>query len=214
VLSGCTRVSEGEAVAQPSGSETSTPSATIGAPSSAPDLDAPGVQPTQRTPLPANAITCGPETRPQVAVAATVADPDAPRLTVGVPDGWNFTRGTGDVGVTMQGPQGMSAAVTIAPTALDPEVAFREYTDAVMEKSAVTTVSILPGQLCGYSGQKLSGSWSDDPDTAVDFVDRIAHVWTDSGDYLVAIHVEGPATADGLGAASTTLTDDVELTIP
>ena len=29
--------------------------------------------------------------------------------------------------------------------------------------SAVSSVSVLPGELCGYSGQKLMGTWSDTP---------------------------------------------------
>lgn len=178
-------------------------------------MDEPGVLPTERTPVPANTVTCSPEARPPVSVAAAVADPAAPRITVGVPEGWSFTQGTGDVAVTMQGPQGLSASVTISPTTLDPEAAFRQYTDGVMEQSAISTVSILPAELCDYSGQKMMGTWADEPGTAVEFFDRVVHVWTNAADFLIAIHVEGPAEpSPALDAASTVITDDVELTIP
>ena len=216
-LSGCVRVSAGDPVAQPTGAvrtSTPAPSSTIGTPS-APDDSQPGVLPTQRTPVPANTITCAPPSSPPVSVAAAVADPAAPRITVGVPEGWSFTAGTSDVAVTMQGPQGLSAAVTIASTTLDAAAAFRDYTDRVMATSAMSTVSILPAELCEYSGQRLTGTWSDGPDEGVAFVDRIVHVWTATSDFLIAIHVEGPAgPSSGLAAASSVLTDYVELTIP
>lgn len=104
--------------------------------------------------------------------------------------------------------------MTIASTALDAAAAFREYTDQVMSKSAMSVVSILPAELCDYSGQQLTGTWSDEPEAAVEFVDRIMHVWTEASDFLIAVHVEGPAGVDGLAAASSVLTDHVELTIP
>lgn len=218
VLSGCVRVSDGDPVAQSPGSpEATSSSAATSSPESSspvPDQDTPGIEPTQRAPVPAGSVVCGPEARPPVSVAAAVADPAAPRLTVGVPDGWSFTKGTGDEAVKLQGPEGMSASVTIAPTTLGPEAAFREYTDGVMAKSAVSTVSILPAPLCAYSGQKLMGGWSDTPQTSVEFYDRILHVWTNGADYLIAIHVEGPSGVDALDAASDVITDDVELTIP
>ena len=104
--------------------------------------------------------------------------------------------GAGDVGVQMHGPDGMSATVSIAPTALDPEAAFRDYTDKIMAKSAVSTVSVLPAELCVYSGQKLMGAWSDTPQNSVEFFDRVAHVWTNTTNYLIAVHVEAPTGVD------------------
>lgn len=149
-----------------------------------------------------------------MSVAAAIADPAAPRITVGVPEGWSFTQGSGDIAVKMEGPEGMSATVTIAPTTLEPAAAFRDYTDKVMEKSPVTTVSILPDELCDYSGQKLMGTWSGEPGTATEFFDRAVHVWTNAADYLVVIHVEAPSGVDGLEVASQVVTGAVELTIP
>ena len=71
----------------------------------------------------------------------------------------------------------MFATVTIAQTKLDPAEAFTEYADKVMAVSAVSSVSVLPAELCGYSGQKLMGAWSDTPQQSVEFLDRIvAHL--------------------------------------
>ena len=83
--------------------------------------------------------------------------------------------------------------VTIARTQLEPADAFTEYADKVMAVSPVSSVSVLPGELCGYSGQKLMGTWSDNPQQSVEFLDRIVHIWTNSNNYLVAVHVEAPA---------------------
>ena len=207
MVSGCVRVSDGAPVAAPS-----APS-TIASPS-APDADPPGIQPTQRTPVPAGSVTCAPPNRPPVSVAAAVDDPAAPRITVGVPEGWGFGKGTGDVAVKLEGPQGLSATVTIAPTTLDPEAAFRRYADQLVADAAVSTVSMLPAELCGYSGQKLMGGLSDTPQDSIEFSDRVVHVWTNTADYLIAVHVEGPAGVDGFTEASTVITDNVELTIP
>ena len=66
------------------------------------------------------------------------------------------------------------------PDHLDPAAAFTEYADEVMAVSAVSSVSVLPAELCGYSGQKLMGAWSDTPQQSVEFLDRIAHVWTNT----------------------------------
>ena len=126
------------------------------------------------TPSPARSRS----SRPVTAVAQ-VSDPAAPKITVAVPDGWSREPGSGDVGVRMQGPDGMFATVTIAQTKLDPAAAFTEYADKVMAVSAVSSVSVLPAELCGYSGQKLMGAWSDTPQQSVEFLDRIVHIWTE-----------------------------------
>ena len=101
----------------------------------------------------------------------------------------------------------MFATVTIARTQLDPAAAFTEYADKVMAVSAVSSVSVLPAELCGYSGQKLMGAWSASPQQSVEFLDRIVHVWTNTNNYLVAVHVQAPAGTDGFDAASTVMED-------
>ena len=83
-----------------------------------------------------------------------------------------------------------------------------------MAVSAVSSVSVLPAELCGYSGQKLMGAWSDTPQQSVEFLDRIVHIWTNTDNYLVAVHVQAPAGTDGFDAASTVLIEDFAVGIP
>jgi hypothetical protein len=171
-------------------------------------ISAPGVVATSRAPIPPDSVTCAQPVRPAVKAVAQVPDPQAPQITVAVPNGWSVAAGSGDIGIRLDGPDRMSATVTIVQTQLDPEQAFSEYVDEVMAKSSVSSVSVLPAPLCGYSGQKLMGNWSDTPQQSVEFIDRIAHVWTNSNNYLVAIHVEAPSGTDGFDAASTVLIED------
>jgi hypothetical protein len=145
---------------------------------------------------------------------ATVADPAAPKITVAVPDGWSAAPGTGDVGARFTGPDGMFAEISITATALDPAAAFARYSDDVMAQYPISTLSLLPAELCGYSGQELMGTWADDPDESIEYQDRIVHVWTNSKNYLVAIHVEAPAGTPGFDAAASTLTSDFDIVIP
>ena len=126
-----------------------------------------------------------------------------------------MTAGSGDVGGRLEGSHGMWATVTIAQTQLDPAAAFRKYADDLMAESAVSSVSIMPAELCEYSGQKLMGAWSDTPQNAVEFQDRIVHVWTNSGNsYLVAVHVQAPTGTPGFNAAADVLTEDFEIGLP
>jgi hypothetical protein len=217
VVSACVRTSDGVPVAgdEAATATSSAPSATITRPTQEADEYAPGVMPTTRTPVPPNTIACSQPITPVVRMTAEVDDPQAPRITVGVPDGWSMTSGSGDVGGRLEGPGGMWATVTIAQTQLDPTSAFRKYADDLMAESAVSSVSILPGDLCGYSGQKLMGAWSDTPQTAVEFEDRIVHIWTNSGNtYLVAVHVQAPTGTDGFDAAAALMTEDFEIGLP
>jgi len=175
---------------------------------------APGIVTTTRSPVPAATVSCSEPVKPAVSAVAQVSDPAAPEITVAVPDGWSQAPGSGDVGLRMQGPDGMFATVTIAKTKLDPAKAFTEYADKVMAVSAVSSVSVLPAELCGYSGQKLMGAWSDSPQQSVEFLDRIVHIWTNTDNYLVAVHVQAPAGTDGFDAASTVLIEDFAIGIP
>jgi hypothetical protein len=59
------------------------------------------------------------------------------------------------------------------------------------------------------------GAWSDTPQNAIEFKDRIAHVWTNSGnDYLVAVHVQAPTDTAGFDDAASVLTEDFEIVLP
>jgi hypothetical protein len=215
VVSGCVRTSDGVPVR---GGDTARTGPAAPAPTSQPTESAesavPGVSPTTREPIPPNALTCSAANKPAITMTAVVSDPRAPRITVAIPDGWTPSLGTGDVGARLDGPEGMWATVTIAATPLDAATAFTQYADRVMAASPVSSVSVLPAEFCGYSSQKLMGAWSDNPEHSVEFADRIAHIWTNSKNYLVAVHVQAPADAVGFDAASSELTDDFTVDIP
>jgi hypothetical protein len=170
--------------------------------------------PTLQVPVPAGTVTCPLPPEPGVAVETAVSDPNAPKITVGIPVGWSSTRGSGDTAAKMAGPEAMTATVTIAPTTLEPAAAFRDYSERIMANSAISTVSVLPAQLCEYSGQKLMGAWSDTPENSVEFRDRVVHIWTNTANYLVSVHVEAPTGVDALDAASARLTGALEVEIP
>ncbi|KAA0079193.1 hypothetical protein CIW52_29720 [Mycolicibacterium sp. P9-64] len=212
--SSCVRTDEGVPVAASSVEATAKPLPGSEPPSGVSDQAPPGVVPTIQVPVPVDAVTCAAPGKPGAVVTAAVSDPTAPKITVSVPPGWNSSPGSGDVGARMDGPDGMSATVTIAPSGLDPAKAFRDYTDQVMSQSPVSSVSILPGELCDYSGQKLMGAWSDTPQNSVQFVDRIVHVWTNTKNFLVSVHVQAPTGVDQLDAAGKLLTEDFEVRLP
>ncbi|PRC45339.1 hypothetical protein C6A85_95670 [Mycobacterium sp. ITM-2017-0098] len=170
----------------------------------------PGVVPT---PAPAGA-PCAPATLPPVRVVAKVNDPAAPTATIGVPDGWSMSSGDGDVeGAHVEGPDGMEAVVVIQPAVPDPETAFREWVDFLTEGATVSTVSTLPGELCGYSGQELMGNLADDTQS-VEYRDRVVHVGTAGQSYLIVVHAEAPAGTPGFEQAATLLTGDFEIGLP
>jgi hypothetical protein len=216
LLAACVRTSEGVPVADETHpGAVSPPSSATTAPTQHGEPSTFGVLPTTRAAVPPNTVACSQTIQPSVRMTAEVDDPQAPRITVGVPDKWSMTAGTGDVGGKLDGPGGMEATITIAATKLDPAAAFRKYTDDLMAESPVSSVSVLPGELCGYSGQKLMGAWSDTPQNAVEYEDRIVHVWTNSGpDYLVAVHVQAPTGTPGFDAAAALLTEDFEIVLP
>ena len=174
--------------------------------------DEPGVVPTM-APGAAGSV-CAPPDLPPVRTVARISDPAAPTATVGVPDGWSMSSGDGDpVGARLEGPGGMRATVTIAATSLAPAAAFRRYSDDLTEGSVMSTVSLLPGEMCGYSGQQLMGILSDGTET-VQYEDRLVHVPAPAQDYLIAIHVEAPSGTPGFEDAASLVTDDFEIGLP
>ena len=213
-VAACARNSEGTAVR----AEASTSSTGI-APSSptkvtdVPESSEPGVLETTRAPIPADSTVCRPE-QPGTTTVAAVADPASPKIRVRVPEGWSSTPGSGDVGALLSGPDDMIAEVTIAATPLDATAAFTRYGDDVMARYPISTLSLLPGDFCGFSGQKLMGTWARDPDESLQYQDRIAHIWTNTGNYLVAVHVEAPSGTAGFDAAASVLTDEFKIVIP
>ena len=143
------------------------------------DTSIPGVKPTLPDTIPPNALLCHQTpTGSGTVTSAQVGD-----------------RRPADLALALSGPDGMSGQVTIASTPLDAGAAFAAYGDAAVDRSAVSVLNVMPAEFCGFSSQRLFGNWSDKPGESVEFADRITHIWTNTGDYLVAIHVEGPAGA-------------------
>ncbi|GAT07785.1 hypothetical protein H7I77_27725 [Mycolicibacterium novocastrense] len=217
LLTACVDNSEGVPIAEEAAvsdttiTATTTPSSTM---PSDPDVDTalPGIVPTPPPSAPGGGCTLsGP---PSEQVSAAVPDPAAPTITVALPAGWSTTAGQGDVGLRLTGPDQMWATVTIAKTALPPAEAFERYADDAVAASDISTLSVLPAELCGYSGQKLLGSWADAPGSAVEFGDRIAHIPTSTGDYLVAVHVQAPAQTPGFDPLASPLLGEFGIVIP
>lgn len=183
-------------------------------PSSDPAEPVPGIAPTLRDHIPPNAVACvaSPIGNGHPTVAS-VSDPSAPRVTINVPDDWSSAVGTGDVALTLSGPGAMSATVSIASTELPPDSAFLRYTAGVGGSMARQKFSVAGAQFCGYSSQQLAGALRG-PAGGIDFADRITHIWTNTKQYLVSIHLEAPVGAAGFAAAKSMLTQDFTVVIP
>ncbi|MEZ0359107.1 hypothetical protein [Mycobacterium sp. SA01] len=216
-VAACARNSDGTPVRAEASTSAGSVAPTSAAPSTRetdePESSQPGVLETTKVPVPPNAVVCKQDQQGQTAVAA-VADPAAPKITIRVPPGWSVTPGAGDVGASLSGPDDMVAKVTIEATPLEAAAAFARYGDDVMAKYPISTLSLLPGDFCGFSGQKLIGTWAQDPDESLEYHDRIAHIWTNTGNYLVAVHVEAPAGAPDFDEAASVLTDKFSIVIP
>lgn len=118
------------------------------------------------------------------------------------------------MGAKLIGPNGMTGDVTIASAKSDAAASFTHYADAVMAKYSISSLSALPAELCGYSGQKLMGNWADNPDRSIQYNDRIVHVWTNDQDYLVSVHVEALSGTPGFNDAASVLTGDFGVSMP
>lgn len=187
----------------------SAPSSTAASSSKMPDLPTYGVVETTKRALAAGEQTCDAPAAPAQTMTATTGAPGSPTVIVAVPDG--FTPGappSGDVALNLTGPDGLTGTVRITPTTQDAAAAFQQYTDARTAGHEFNSVSVLPDELCGYSGQKLMGVLADKPGSGSDYVDRIVHVWTNNGDYLVALQLQGPTGSKGLDVAKPVLLGD------
>ncbi len=174
----------------------------------------PGIAATLPDRIPPNTLVCvAPNAGNGRATSAVVPDPEAPKITISVPDGWSSSAGTGDIALATTGPDGMSATVTIAATELDPGGSFLRYTANLGGSMPRLKFAVTGAQFCGYSSQRLSGTLQGQPG-AIDFADRITHVWTNTKKYLVAIHLEGPTGRAGFDAAKSTLMQDFGVVIP
>ena len=201
--------------ATPSG-RTATTSASVSGTPSFPDPaePVPGVVTTLPDHIPPNALACfpSPTANGRMTVAA-VSDPVAPRLTVSQPDGWSSAAGTGDRALTLTGPDGMSGAVTIAATDLEPGGSFLKYAVDMRDSRSGVKFTVTAAQFCGYSSQQLTGTFQG-PSGTVDFADRSTHIWTNTKKYLVTIQLQGPAGAAGFAAAKSTLMREFAVVVP
>ncbi len=132
-----------------------------------------------------------------------------------MPGGWIARTGSGDVGVADGGPRRHVGDGDDCADELDPGGGVPRYADQVTAAAAVSSVSVLPAEMCGYSGQKLMGAWSDTPQQSVEFLDRIVHVWTNT-DRLSGRDPRRRRRAgtDGFDAAATVLIEDFGIRIP
>jgi hypothetical protein len=215
----CARQTEGAAVAgEPTTSSTAQRSTSSTSAASTPSPGSGfGVAETTRRPLEPMAQTCEPAGREpgsQQISFVQGARPDTPIIELLAPDNWKFAPSPVDPTLNLMGPHGLKGTVTVAPTELEPTEAFDKYSDDAMAKAPIASLSVLPGELCGYSGQKLMGMWSGSGGAPVEYRDRIAHVWTNSASYLVAIHLEGPQGALGYAAAEDLMMRDFGIHIP
>jgi len=172
----------------------------------------PGIESTLPDTVPPNALVCFPSPNGSgQPVTAQIADPAAPRVVSSIPDDWTSTPGT-DPAATLAGPSNMSGSVTITATNQDPAPAFTDYLTALKRSHPGLAVDVQPAQFCGYSSQRLTGTFPNGT-TTDQFTDRITHIWTNTGKYLVAIHVQAPDGTAGFDTAQSVATQDFSITI-
>lgn len=219
VACGCDRTTGGmpaETVAAPVTTTTTTangsPTTTATTDGSTETMPPYGVLETSKGPLAPGEVTCEPGPANTVEVTGSAAG--SPTVLIAMPEGFGPAPAPGDAALTLNGPDGMTATVSITPTSLDAAGAFQRYADERTAGVAISSISLLPGDLCGYSGQEMMGNLADDPGEAVQFADRVVHVWTDSGDFLIAVRLQGPSGAPGFETAQTALLADFGIRMP
>jgi hypothetical protein len=211
VLSGCDRTIDGVAAWTGGSAQSATGSHQ---PTTGNRTPAPGIETTLPEHIPPNAFVCFPGPAGiGIGTVAQVSDTAAPRITLPVPEAWTNEPGQGDVALSLSGPDGMTGKVTITVTALDPASAFADYVATLARSKPDFQVDTVGVKFCGYSSQKLTGTFLG-PEGTIEFADRITHIWTNTGKYLVAIHLEGPQDAPGFGAAKAALMQDFAVVIP
>ena len=170
-----------------------------------------GVEPTTTRVLSPGEVTCPPPPGPTVTAGSQA--PGSPTLTVAVPEG--FTEVTPHAAaVRLTGLAGMTAEITLTPTTRTARADFEQYADDRVAKHSISSVSVLPGDLCGYSGQKLTGILAEQPGKGIEYADRIVHVWTNQGAFLAVVRLEAPSETPGFDDASSAMLADFGITMP
>ncbi|OHU05848.1 hypothetical protein BKG60_26685 [Mycobacterium syngnathidarum] len=139
--------------------------------------------------------------------------PGSPTLTVEIPAGFTEVTSHGE-GAKLAGPAGMTVEITLSPTNKDAKDAFAQYSDDRVAKYPINSVSVIPGDLCGYSGQELIGILAEQPGKGTEYADRIVHLWTGSGDYLAVVRLEAPSGTAGFDEARPAVLADFGITMP
>nr|MDT0523845.1 hypothetical protein [Streptomyces sp. DSM 41633] len=116
--------------------------------------------------------------------------------------------------VRLTGPAGMTAEITLTPTTRTARADFQRYADDRVSKYPINSVSVLPGDLCGYSGQKLMGTLAEQPGRGIRYADRIVHIWTNDGAFLGAVRVEAPGVTADFDQTSSAMLADFGITMP
>lgn len=182
-----------------------------------PDPSVVGVVETTRRPLEPKSQTCDAPERPAGAQAVSFVQggkPGTPVVTIMMPDTWTSAVTQNDSTMTLTGPAGLTGTLTVSPSELGAAEAFEKYADDITATSPTSSVSAQPGELCGYSGQKLTGVVSANGGPPVEYRDRIAHVWTNGPSYLIAIRVEGPQGDAALSEAADLILGDIGIRLP
>jgi hypothetical protein len=189
----------------PAGTESTSPSFA---------MPAYGVQPTTTRALAPGEVTCEFPAGASNTVDATGTAAGSPTVILAVPEGFSTQPGTDDTALKLTGPGGMTATVTISPTTLDAQAAFQQYADQRTAGASINSLSVLPGEVCEYSGQELMGILADRPGEEIDYADRVVHVWTGDGDFLIAVRLEAPNKTPGFDTAKSALLTDLGIRMP
>lgn len=174
-------------------------------------LPAYGIEPTTTRALTPGEVTCPSPNGRTVTVRSPA--PGSPTLTVGIPEGFTEARPDGET-VRLTGPAGMAAEITVSSTTRDAQDAFDQYSNDRVATFSIHSVSVLPGDLCGYSGQELTGMLAEQPGKGIEYADRIIHVWTDSGDFLAAVRLEAPSGTPGFDEVRPVMLADFGIAMP
>jgi hypothetical protein len=216
VLSGC---GDGVDIADPLAETTTAAAPVTTLPVTTPQRERPsefavpayGVEPTTTRVLAPGEVTCPPPAGPTVTAGSQA--PGSPTLTVGIPDGFTEVA-PHEQTVRLAGPAGVTAEIGLTPTTADAQNAFDQYSNERVAKFSINSVSVLPGDLCGYSGQKLMGILAERPGKGIEYADRVVHVWTNQGAFLAVVRLEAPSETPGFDEASSAMLADFGIAMP
>lgn len=173
-----------------------------------------GVVPTTRVPVAPGAVLCNPHPDPVAEGATSVTLALAALMVeIAMPATWDATPGADAGSVDLTGPDGFTGSVTATPTDLDPQAAFEQVADDLMGRAPLSQQTHFAAPSCGYSGQRITGTWSETGASFVAYSDRVVHIWTNSDSYLVVVHIEGIAGLPAFTEAEKLMMREFRITI-